>query len=49
VFIHGRVLPGTLVAIYPGTIYYPRNIPKHVLKNNEYLIGRYDRSIIDGL
>lgn len=57
VVVEGRALPGTVLAIYPGTIYFPvdplgdgRPFAEAMREqlNNSYLIRRYDDVLIDG-
>lgn len=48
VFVKGSILPGTVVALYPGTIYFSNNITQDVIDGNDYMISRYDDVIIDG-
>jgi hypothetical protein len=53
VILHGRCRPGTVLCIYPGTLYYSRDVSsaamrKQVTDGNEYLISRFDGVIIDG-
>jgi len=44
----GEILPGTVVALYPGTVYFPEDLSKSVIDHNEYMISRYDDAVIDG-
>ena len=52
VFVSGRAPPGTVLATYPGVSYEPADMlllpggTKH-FRGNEYLMGRYDKTIID--
>lgn len=48
VFVEGTITPGTVIGLYPGTIYYPQTLTREVIKNNEYLISRFDNVILDG-
>lgn len=48
VFVKGEILPGTIVALYPGTVYFPDALTEAVIKDNEYMISRYDDTVIDG-
>jgi hypothetical protein len=48
VFTKGDILPGTVVALYPGTVYFANNLTSQVVENNEYMISRYDDVVIDG-
>jgi len=52
VLLEGQCQPGAVVAIYPGTLYYPwytRDKSLHpILMDNEYLISRFDGIVIDG-
>src|SRR5690242_4671302 len=48
VFIEGRAVPGTVIAIYPGAVYYSKFLTTEVLQDNEYMISRYDNTVIDG-
>jgi hypothetical protein len=51
-FVRGEVNPGEIVAFYPGLVYDLENVrhipgyPK-VSDGNEYLIARYDGSVVD--
>jgi len=52
VFIEGKARMGSVLAIYPGVVFYPSDIVKLVegverFKGNEYLILRYDQTLID--
>jgi hypothetical protein len=42
------VLPGTILALYPGTVYFPDNLTQEIIHENEYMISRYDDTVIDG-
>lgn len=44
----GEILPGTVVAFYPGTVHFHTNLTKTVTDGNEYMISRYDDAIVDG-
>ena len=44
----GEILPGTVVAFYPGTVHFHHNLTKRVIDGNEYMISRYDDAVIDG-
>uniref|UniRef100_A0A6B2L933 SET domain-containing protein n=1 Tax=Arcella intermedia TaxID=1963864 RepID=A0A6B2L933_9EUKA len=48
VFAYGSILPGTVVAFYPGTVYSPYDLTPEVIEGNEYMISRYDTIVIDG-
>ncbi|EGC32328.1 hypothetical protein DICPUDRAFT_81815 [Dictyostelium purpureum] len=48
VYIEGEVIPGTVVALYPGDTYDGENIPPSIVRENEYMMSRYDGTIIDG-
>ncbi|PRP76751.1 hypothetical protein PROFUN_11754 [Planoprotostelium fungivorum] len=48
VFLQGRAIPGTVICIYPGTLYWPGELNDEVAKDNEYLIMRTDNIVIDG-
>jgi hypothetical protein len=48
VFLNGHVLPGTLLAMYPGRVYFPGTLSREVALNNSYMIGRYDAIAVDG-
>lgn len=48
VFVKGHILPGTVVAIYPGNVYFPRSLTREIALNNEYMISRYDAIAVDG-
>ncbi|KAM9980088.1 hypothetical protein ACTFIZ_006342 [Dictyostelium cf. discoideum] len=48
VHIEGECVPGTVVAIYPGDTYDGDNIPSNVISENDYMISRYDGTVIDG-
>lgn len=57
VLVEGRALPGTVLALYPGTIYFPVdplgdgrpfNVALPEQLDNAYLIRRYDDILIDG-
>jgi hypothetical protein len=37
-----------VVAFYPGTAYFPYDLTEKVLDGNDYLIARYDSTVIDG-
>ena len=45
---NGEILPGTVVAFYPGTVHFHRNLTKTVTEGNEYMISRYDDAVVDG-
>ena len=47
VHVEGVVLPGTVVALYPGVAYFPHRIPRAATRDNDYLIGRYDGVVLD--
>jgi hypothetical protein len=36
------------MAIYPGAVYYSKFLTAEVLDDNEYMISRYDNTVIDG-
>jgi hypothetical protein len=44
----GDVAPGTVVAIYAGTVHFPNTLTEAILKDNNYMFGRYDGVVIDG-
>jgi hypothetical protein len=45
----GEILPGTIVALYPGEVHWTFDTLKpEILKDNEYMISRYDDTVIDG-
>lgn len=44
----GYILPGTVVAFYPGTVHFHENLTKQVTDHNEYMISRYDDAVVDG-
>jgi hypothetical protein len=46
--VEGHVIPGTVIGFYPGTVYYPRELTEQIVKDNDYLIARYDGIVIDG-
>ncbi|KYQ93815.1 hypothetical protein DLAC_05212 [Tieghemostelium lacteum] len=49
VHVEGEITPGTVVAFYPGDTYNARSvIPPLVIKDNDYMICRYDGTLIDG-
>eukprot|EP01116_Phalansterium_solitarium_P001217 TRINITY_DN10994_c0_g1_i1.p1 TRINITY_DN10994_c0_g1~~TRINITY_DN10994_c0_g1_i1.p1 ORF type:complete len:256 (-),score=54.35 TRINITY_DN10994_c0_g1_i1:134-901(-) len=49
VFLHGTCLPGTVVGLYPGTVYqHGSQLTPEVITDNSYLISRYDGVIVDG-
>ncbi|KAN0008866.1 hypothetical protein ACTFIU_009532 [Dictyostelium citrinum] len=48
VHIEGECVPGTVVAIYPGDTFDGNNIPSHVISENDYMMSRYDGTVIDG-
>eukprot|EP00123_Amoebidium_parasiticum_P021488 comp6827_c1_seq1/m.2573 comp6827_c1_seq1/g.2573 ORF comp6827_c1_seq1/g.2573 comp6827_c1_seq1/m.2573 type:complete len:310 (-) comp6827_c1_seq1:237-1166(-) len=53
VFLRGSAIPGTVVCLYPGTVYTPLDY-KHMAnypnidKDNDYLMARWDSVVIDG-
>jgi len=44
----GEILPGTVVAMYPGTVYFHNDLKADVIEHNEYMISRYDDAVVDG-
>lgn len=53
VLISGTCSPGTILALYPGTLYTPDHLSnpqvlEAVIKGNEYLISRFDTIVVDG-
>jgi len=48
-FVIGKALAGTVLAIYPGNIYMPSSKDSSYIEENEYIILRYDHIRIDGL
>lgn len=48
VYVKGTVLPGTVLAFYPGTVYHPNDIKREIIEGNEYMYCRFDNIIIDG-
>lgn len=53
VFLEGAVVPGTLVAFYPGWVYNPPDLRKmenfpRIDRDNDYLFARTDTVIVDG-
>ncbi|KAK5584840.1 hypothetical protein RB653_006457 [Dictyostelium firmibasis] len=48
VHVEGECVPGTIVAIYPGDTYDGDNIPSNVVSDNDYMMSRYDGTVIDG-
>jgi len=50
-FLHGRALPGAVVAMYPGVV-YPKTDHRYIpgypnLGGNEYLMARFDGCVLD--
>jgi hypothetical protein len=41
-------MPGTVLAIYPGIIYFPSQLTPEIVKDNNYMIVRYDNAVVDG-
>lgn len=48
VWVEGSIIPGTVIAIYPGVVYLLNKITKEVVLDNDYMINRYDDCIVDG-
>ncbi|GAM28052.1 hypothetical protein SAMD00019534_112280 [Acytostelium subglobosum LB1] len=48
VHVVGTVVPGTVLAIYPGDTYSANTITPGIIKDNDYAIARYDGTVIDG-
>eukprot|EP01126_Amoeba_proteus_P042034 TRINITY_DN4550_c0_g1_i4.p1 TRINITY_DN4550_c0_g1~~TRINITY_DN4550_c0_g1_i4.p1 ORF type:complete len:382 (-),score=73.80 TRINITY_DN4550_c0_g1_i4:782-1927(-) len=44
----GVIWPGTVIAIYPGVVYSPEGLTESLIKDNDYMISRYDNMVIDG-
>jgi hypothetical protein len=42
VHVKGHILPGTVLAIYAGTVHFPYTLNEDVIKGNNYMYGRYD-------
>jgi hypothetical protein len=47
-WVSGQILPGTLIAFYPGSVYLIHKLTKNVIVDNDYMINRYDDVVIDG-
>jgi hypothetical protein len=45
--VKGHILPGTVMAIYAGTVHFPYTLTEDVVKNNNYMYGRYDGTCDD--
>jgi len=48
VHVEGTIFPGTVVALYPGHTYDGNILPPQVIMDNDYMIARYDGTVIDG-
>ncbi|EGG16093.1 hypothetical protein DFA_09765 [Cavenderia fasciculata] len=48
VHVKGLVSPGTVLAIYPGDTYTASNMDHAAILENEYMMSRYDGTVIDG-
>ena len=48
VHLKGVAMPGTVIAFYPGVVYFVDDIPVEVVKDNDYMFSRYDSVIVDG-
>jgi hypothetical protein len=47
-FVDGVVCPGTVVALYPGSVYFARQLTEEITRDNDYMISRYDGAVVDG-
>ena len=41
-------MPGTVLAIYPGEVWFPLQLTPELVKDNEFMIARYDNVVING-
>lgn len=48
VHVKGHILPGTVLAIYAGTVHFPYTLNENAIKGNNYMYGRYDGVVVDG-
>ena len=53
VFVNGSVAAGSVVALYPGDVYVPEQLDQNTVEKlfeggNDLVLGRYDRTFIDG-
>jgi len=48
VFVEGKVLAGTVLALYPGLVVHSYAIDPTIIQGNEYMVSRYDGIVIDG-
>eukprot|EP01132_Coremiostelium_polycephalum_P010116 gene10116-12408_t len=48
VFVEGVIHPGTVIGFYPGESYFFRKMPNQIAMANEYMVSRYDGTVIDG-
>lgn len=42
VHVKGHIIPGTVLAIYAGTVHFPHTLKENIVKGNSYMYGRYD-------
>eukprot|EP01133_Synstelium_polycarpum_P005716 gene5716-6609_t len=48
VHVEGEVAPGTVLGFYAGDTYAASDVPPTVARDNDYMIARYDGTVIDG-